>query len=85
MYFALEKTHCEELYLSNDAHKKRNGETAMGRAGENTKGIKMLGINYGKLDAKTCIVSLLIISLITLVAYSQDLVSVFNISGVFKQ
>lgn len=32
------------------------------------KGNKMLGIVYGKLDAKTCIVSLLIISLITLVA-----------------
>ena len=45
----------------------------------------MLGNFNGKLDKDTCTVSLLAISLISLMVFSADLFSVFNISGVFKQ
>ena len=47
--------------------------------------IKMLGNFNGKLDKNTCIISLVIISLIGLSVYSADLFSVFDITGVFKQ
>jgi len=37
------------------------------------------------LDKKTCIISLVIISLFTLGLITTDLFSIFDISGVFKQ
>ncbi len=45
----------------------------------------MLGSFSGKLDKNTCLISLVIISLLTFTIVSADLFSVFNISGVFKQ
>ena len=45
----------------------------------------MLGNFNGKLDKNTCLISLVVISLITLTVVSADLFNVFNISGVFKQ
>lgn len=51
-----------------------------------SKGKKnMLGSFIGKLDKDTCIISLVIISLITLGVAASDLFRVFDISGVFKQ
>ena len=44
----------------------------------------LVGFN-GKLDKNTCLISLVIISLLTFTIVSADLFSVFNISGVFKQ
>lgn len=46
---------------------------------------KMLGNFNGKLDKNTCLISLVVISLITFTVVSADLFSVFNMSGVFKQ
>lgn len=45
----------------------------------------MLGNFNGKLDKNTCLISLVVISLITFTVVSTDLFSVFNMSGVFKQ
>gem|GEM_PF-4299830 len=45
----------------------------------------MLGNFNGKLDKNTCLISLVVISLITITLVSTDLFNVFNISGVFKQ
>lgn len=49
------------------------------------KGIKMLGNFNHSLDKNTCVISLVIISLIALSVVSCDLFSVFNITGAFKQ
>ena len=49
------------------------------------KGNKMLGNFNGKLDKNTCLVCLGIISAVMFTIISQDLFSVFDISGVFKQ
>ena len=45
----------------------------------------MLGTFDRKLDKNTCIVSLLVISLVTIIIATTNLFSVFNISGAFKQ
>lgn len=45
----------------------------------------MLGNFNGKLDKRMCILSLVVISLITLSIVTSDLCNVINISGVFKQ
>ena len=45
----------------------------------------MLGSFNGKLDKNTCIISLVVFSLLTLSIFSTELFRVFDISGVFKQ
>ena len=45
----------------------------------------MFGTFDRKLDKNTCIVSLLMISLITAIIATTNLFTAFNISGVFKQ
>ena len=45
----------------------------------------MLGNFNGKLDKSTCIISLVVISVISFSIASYDLFSIFDISGVFKQ
>ena len=45
----------------------------------------MFGTFDRKLDKNTCIVSLLVISLVTMIIAMTNTFNVFNISGVFKQ
>ena len=45
----------------------------------------MLGSFVGKLDKDICILSLVVLSIITLTVISSNLFSLFNMSGVFKQ
>ena len=46
---------------------------------------KMFGTFKDKLDKTTCIISLLVISLITLTVASSGLMNILNIGAVFKQ
>ena len=49
------------------------------------EGKDMFGIFDRKLDKNTCIASLIMISLVTMVIAMTNTFNVFNISGVFKQ